>query len=602
MSAIPPRNVAQGLPCFALVVAGLMAVIPFLYPLHPAPRTSFYSEWLAVAFGTSALLGVLSARFWTSPRIPLVDVYLVGFIGLIALQALFVRAPYAQAVLAPGLLLLWAALLAALGHWVQAQLGLERAVSIFAWLVLVGGLLNAATGLIQYLDGPGPLAQFVSLNLHPGSVYGNIAQRNQLAGQLTLALIAAAYLFARSRLSLPSALLFTGLLSFVAALTTSRSVFLYAICILTVVAVARKKNRGEPWIRMAGIGLAFAVVVLLLQPALPQLGAWLRIDAPPLATPSFTALARMSDPSGVALRLLEWDKAAQMFLGHPLLGVGLGNYSWHSFLYRASVPEFAPLNTEWFGHAHNLFLQVAAETGAVGLLVLLGLMLTWVRQFWRQSWSLEHGFGAAFLGVVFINSNLEFPLWHAYFLGPTALMLGLFDSRSVVLRIDPRLGRAALAACLSLAAVVLVVTVQGYGMLTRTIYTDLATPERAGLIVKARMNPLLRPYAELVLTVAMPLNRDNIEQKLQVSARVFRTFPDARRAYQHVSLLALAGREEEARNLLRMAISAYPEGLERFMEEAEKLPDPRLSRLLEVSKNLTAERDRGARANLAAGD
>ncbi len=70
-------------------------------------------------------------------------------------------------------------------------------------------------------------------------------------------------------------------------------------------------------------------------------------------------------------RLAVWQAAATLFFGHPVLGVGYGNYR---FLYADIVPGAEPGTLD----AHNLYLQLLAETGVVGFLtftVILGAFL-----------------------------------------------------------------------------------------------------------------------------------------------------------------------------------------------------------------------------------
>jgi hypothetical protein len=58
-----------------------------------------------------------------------------------------------------------------------------------------------------------------------------------------------------------------------------------------------------------------------------------------------------------------------MFLDHPLVGVGAGNYSTHFARYADRVGSDARLYEEpgEVNYPHSLYLEVAAETGAVGL-------------------------------------------------------------------------------------------------------------------------------------------------------------------------------------------------------------------------------------------
>jgi putative inorganic carbon (HCO3(-)) transporter len=75
-------------------------------------------------------------------------------------------------------------------------------------------------------------------------------------------------------------------------------------------------------------------------------------------------------------RMAHWQSAAMMFAEYPVLGVGIGNYA-------PVYPAYAlPHWSDPLGHAHNYYLNVAAETGLIGLLA-YGIL--WVAAFW-QSW------------------------------------------------------------------------------------------------------------------------------------------------------------------------------------------------------------------------
>jgi len=78
----------------------------------------------------------------------------------------------------------------------------------------------------------------------------------------------------------------------------------------------------------------------------------------------------VSAESSFEQRKLLMQTAWEMFDAHPWLGVGAGNYSEHFDEYAAHVGSATP-SYENFGerrYPHNLFLEVAAETGILGLL------------------------------------------------------------------------------------------------------------------------------------------------------------------------------------------------------------------------------------------
>ena len=71
-------------------------------------------------------------------------------------------------------------------------------------------------------------------------------------------------------------------------------------------------------------------------------------------------------------RLALWTSAGLMFLGHPVLGVGFGNYR---ALYNDYLPGVRPDELD----SHNLYLQFLAETGIIGFLIFCIVMIAFAR-------------------------------------------------------------------------------------------------------------------------------------------------------------------------------------------------------------------------------
>ncbi len=103
-----------------------------------------------------------------------------------------------------------------------------------------------------------------------------------------------------------------------------------------------------------------------------------------------------NDNFAVVERLAHWQAALGMIEAHPWLGVGIGNYA-------AAYPQYRLLN--WpnaLGHAHNIYLNVWAETGLFGLVTYFAL---WASVVWftirglRQSSGLERGVLIGLLGA-----------------------------------------------------------------------------------------------------------------------------------------------------------------------------------------------------------
>jgi O-antigen ligase len=71
-------------------------------------------------------------------------------------------------------------------------------------------------------------------------------------------------------------------------------------------------------------------------------------------------------------RLALWGAAAGMFMSHPVLGVGYGNY-------RSLYNDYMGSDGPDILDAHNTYLQFLADTGAIGFLVFCILMIAFAR-------------------------------------------------------------------------------------------------------------------------------------------------------------------------------------------------------------------------------
>jgi O-antigen ligase len=76
-----------------------------------------------------------------------------------------------------------------------------------------------------------------------------------------------------------------------------------------------------------------------------------------------------SQDYSTAERLAHWIAGLHMFLDHPVLGVGIGNYP------DAYPKYFITIFTTSLGHAHNYYINIAAETGSIGLIAFLLFLL-----------------------------------------------------------------------------------------------------------------------------------------------------------------------------------------------------------------------------------
>jgi O-antigen ligase len=104
--------------------------------------------------------------------------------------------------------------------------------------------------------------------------------------------------------------------------------------------------------------LAGLIPVYIFNPLLARLGLI-----------GFSLMYPNNQTFSTAERLAHWIAGLHMFFDHPLLGVGIGNYP------DAYPHYFVTIFTDPLGHAHNYYINIAAETGSIGLIAYLLFLL-----------------------------------------------------------------------------------------------------------------------------------------------------------------------------------------------------------------------------------
>ncbi len=159
-------------------------------------------------------------------------------------------------------------------------------------------------------------------------------------------------------------------------------------------------------------------------------------------------------------RFVIWTGAWRMFLHHPWFGTGLGTF------WLAWPPYRNPADTSGGFYVHNDYLQIAIETGVVGAVLLITVLLATLARFRRtlaarpapdQAIELASLFAA--LLAVAAHSFVTFNLYILPIGLVAGLLLGRFQAlstavlpvRTITLRPSRRLGRAAYALIIGLA-------------------------------------------------------------------------------------------------------------------------------------------------------
>lgn len=275
--------------------------------------------------------------------------------------------------------------------------------------LIAAGFLEALLGLAQFFLRVGP-PQFIILGRFLRA-YGTFAQPNPYAGFLGLVLPLAVSVtldevsrhVREGRLIWPQALadlvplvvypVATGGIALGLLASWSRGGWLGMVAGLAVV-VALRSRRAALVSALLAFLLAAAVVLGVigaLPPSISQRFQGVQTSWTLFLRPvELRSIEVTGENFALVERMAHWWAAYAMWLDSPWTGVGVGNYPVAYEVFR--MPGWK----EPLGHAHNILLNVMAETGLVGLVT---YVLLWGWVFFYGLWSLRRtrGFSRAVL-------------------------------------------------------------------------------------------------------------------------------------------------------------------------------------------------------------
>ncbi len=402
-------------------VALAAAAAPSLLAYNLPPSPTFLNQALALCLwgwfvSAAAGLGTLlrentplacaARQAWA----PLLALALVA--GAALASWAFGALPPAFALSALGLIGAAALLLLAGAAVGSAELA-SRLFVAFCWAWVGAGVLNVVIAGVQVFAPDWPDGDWLARSGVPGRAVGNLRQPNHLASLLVWSAVALVPLVELRCLARAWAWVLMAGLMLALVLSASRTGMLGVLILATWGALDRRLAPGTRALLLA-TPLLFALAWGLM--------AWWSASG----GHAFGGAARLAEADLSGSRFGIWANTWQLVMQHPLLGVGFGefNLAW-------SLTPFPGRSAAFFDHAHNLPLHLAAELGlplATAVLALLGLAL-W--QAWRRARratgdaSVELTSAWVMVAMIALHSQLEYPLWYAYFLLPAAWALGL---------------------------------------------------------------------------------------------------------------------------------------------------------------------------------
>jgi O-antigen ligase len=298
------------------------------------------------------------------------------------------------------------------------------AMAVLGGLALAG-VLGSLVGVVQVFFPAWADGVWIARSGLPGRAVGNLRQPNHLSTQIMWGLIAWVPLAqawaapagapgdrrmqqARAALAGGAALLMVLGVVLSASRTGLVGVLMLALWGLL--------DRGLPRPLRVALGLAPVAYVL----------CWLGVAAwAHEAQQAFGGEARLAENDLASSRVGIWLNTLALIQAQPWTGVGFGNFN-----FAWTLTPFPGRPVAFFDHSHNLVLQLLVELGLPLGGAVLATLVWAVWQGWRRSG--QHG-GLArtaarsawmLVLLVGVHSLLEYPLWYAYFLLPTAWALG----------------------------------------------------------------------------------------------------------------------------------------------------------------------------------
>ena len=405
-------------------VTVLAASAPSLLAYNVSPSPTFLNQALAIALWGWFVVAIAQPAGAAGAPAATVGALWRGPAALAAALALLLGSVFwsgTAGALPPSLMWSAAGLLGATAVLVAggaAARGRADAATVFALFCLgwtVAGVFNAGIAIVQVFAPAWPDGDWIARSGIPGRAVGNLRQPNHLSSLLLWSAIAIAALIELRRLSRVWGAALFALMVFAVVLTASRT-GLVGVLVLALWALLDKRLSRPTRALLLAAPLLYALAWF-------GLAAWAEVGRH-----TFGGQERLAEADLSSSRFGIWANALAMVRQQPWTGVGFGefNFAW-------TLTPFPGRPIAFFDHTHNLVLQLAVELGLPLAAAVLGLLLLALWQAWRKvapAAAHDADLGVtqrcALLMVLMIglHSQLEYPLWYAYFLLPTAWVWG----------------------------------------------------------------------------------------------------------------------------------------------------------------------------------
>lgn len=516
----------------------------------------------------------------------------VGMCLLVFVNTRFTLAAHKDALIFP----IMALMLAGCIHFIATNVSNEirgTLASSLAWSFYIAGFATFLLQLYQLTD-----AKFMGSWVFPLSAgmqpYGNVAQRNEAAFILVLAMAGAAqWMQCRCRQwnhLLPTIVLMIPMIAGISLTGSRLFLFLggavFASCIAWVVQPVLRQQHFQR-IRAWTTSLALAAITLY---ALMYTLFIVALDWLPHRPTFDSVVERIGNVSNLT-RIALQQQAWAMFLDKPLTGQGWGSFSAFGLQWsdRSLLPLFAD-------HSHFLPSQILAEAGLLGVIVLIPLIYCLItallnRELWRN-----YFFPQSMCLLTTIYSFSEFPLWTGYFLLPFSLCMGIISSKK---EFFPKALTASIPNTeskshtshnkkldISYFLISCIALITAFGtVISSKIYVELNilsssvfTHNKVDNSVFEKINNIEPAFGfsaikEMYLFVSIKTDSNDLDNKIALGERVAKRFVDTTILFKLGILYGIKNEEDKLFRIIQDACRFYPLQCEQTLEKLQNLND-----------------------------
>jgi Virulence factor membrane-bound polymerase, C-terminal/O-Antigen ligase/Protein glycosylation ligase len=389
--------------------AGLLLIcwgLGVLNPFHFHPWLAFQHEAFVFA-GLLPITGWLMWDAWRKPSTFLPNAFTPMALLLLALLCV-------QCLLLPAVYLGDAAVGAVYvsGIWIAWQLGVQKDPSqhnhfkaiCLAWLSI--GLVCALMAVVQFCELTPALHKWVVTPAQLHRATANLAQPNNLATLLLMAVVGAIWLYETAVITGAFAGVVVAVLSLGVLSAQSRTALLSAVGMVILKHLMDRKKTSS---RVSTIlTLVWCIAMVLCSWVIKYVSTY---DEFHLNTPGVS--------EG---RVIIWKQLLAGLQQSPWWG-----YGWLQTPAAQQAGALWVSGTEQTTYSHNLVLDLCVWLGAPLGLCISGLAGVWLFKRWRLAKLLRTQMAFAFALPLGVHSMLEMPFSYAYFLFPAAWVMGMID-------------------------------------------------------------------------------------------------------------------------------------------------------------------------------